>query len=122
MTLTGVQVQQPGSEYVQGTTVRAVPEPERALPSDPPPDCFEFTSDDGTVYRSTRPLLVVVTPGLLRRYRSNEMEFAFQVVEQLFSDQPDAMAAIDGSWTCLGRVANSLQPHIEAALRVSLGE
>lgn len=105
-----------------GRALKAADEGERALPSDPAPEGFEFEADDGTRYTAARPLLEVVTPGLLRRYRRDEMEFAFQVIELLFSDQPDAIAAIDSSWSCLGRVANELQPQIERAIRIGLGE
>lgn len=98
------------------------PEPEKALPSDPAPEFFSFTAADGQTFTSTKDVAEVVTPGLLRRYRQDEIEFAFQALEALFGDNPAAMQAIDTSWKTLGSVTRALQPFVERTLRVSLGE
>lgn len=97
-------------------------EPERALPSVPADGRFTFTDEEGQSYTSTKDVAKVVTPGLLRRYRDNEVEFAFRALELLFEDNPAALSAIDASWATLGKVSKGLQPFIEANIRLGLGE
>ncbi len=115
----------PGSAFRPAvvSTAPTVPESERALPSKPPGDGrFTFTADDGQTFTSTKAVTAVVTPGLLRRHRGDEVEFAFRALELLFEDNPAAMSAIDGSWATLGQVTRGLQPFVEDAIRLGLGE
>lgn len=99
-----------------------VPQPERALPSAAPPERFSFAAADGRVFTSTKDVADVVTPGLLRQFRNDEIEFAFRALELLFDDNPEAMSAIDSSWANLGTVTRALRPFIERSIRVGLGE
>ena len=92
-----------------------------ALPDDASePKLFAFTAPDGTTHTATQPVSAVVTPGLLRRNRGDELGFAFAVLEDLLDEA--GLAAIDGSWEALRAVTQQLQPHIEEVLRLTMGE
>lgn len=93
----------------------------KALPDDDgDPGLFTFTAPDGTEHTATRPVSEVVTPGLLRRNRNDEMGFAFTVLESLLDEE--GIAAVDGSWAALRAFSEQLRPHIEEAMRLTLGE
>lgn len=118
-----------GSAFVPSPAQPAIPHQyvptpgEQALPSVAPPELFSFTADDGTRFTSRRPLSSnIVTPGLVRTSRQDEMGFVWTVIEHLFEDQPDARAAVDSSWACLRRVVEAMPPFIERAVRLGMGE
>lgn len=100
----------------------AVTDGQKALPDTMTEERMSFTAEDGTVFTANHPIRRVLTPGLIRRYRSDQMEMFWRLIEGLFSDQPDAMDAIDNSWEVMGSLNNMLEPHVERIMKVALGE
>lgn len=86
---------------------------------------FSFYDDDGTEHVATCLLSEVITPGVLRRNRTDEFSLYCELVEALYDGNPEAMAAIDSSWETLKRVVNDLQDAMKAAgskVGATLGE
>lgn len=92
---------------------------------DGPETAFAFTDANGVTYTSTRLLSEVMTPGVLRRNRSDEFALYCELIEALFAGASDALAAIDGSWEVMSAAVKALQGHMESAastVGASLGE
>ena len=70
---------------------------------------FSWTDPDGKVWASTMPVKDVITPGLVRRNRNNDMSFTMEVLEGLFEDQPEFFDTVDDSWDAMNAVSNALQ-------------
>ena len=95
----------------------------RALPDvEPADDRFRFVDDNGVEWVSDRSVKDVLTPGLFRRHRDNELELYFAIIEGLFEPGSEAMDVIDGSWAVTKRVSEALGPHVQTLIGVTLGE
>lgn len=84
-------------------------------------DTFSFTAGGETF--TSPPLLDVLTPGYIRKNRKlEEADFAFTLVESLFGDNDDAMAALDADWRLFNRVQADLTKMIQEKTQATLGE
>lgn len=50
---------------------------------------------DGDTYRSTDPLTEIVTAGMIRKNRTDDMGFFFALMERAFADQTEVIEAFD---------------------------
>jgi hypothetical protein len=85
------------------STTRKQPQDRRPKATDEgtremPDDVFKWTDADGTEWVSDVPIREVVTPGLVRRNRHNDMTLVMEALELLFAKQPEFFDVIDVSW------------------------
>lgn len=83
---------------------------------------FQFTHDGKTF--TSPPLIDILSPGFVRRNRDKEeMDFYFTMVEALFADQPEAIAAIDTmSWDEFNIISESLVEQMRTKVGATPGE
>lgn len=78
---------------------------------------------NGETWTSTVPLSDALTVGAVRKYRDDEIELLFAMIDGLFADQPEAAAAFDDlPMSQLVAISTSMQHELTAAGEASLGE
>ena len=96
--------------------------PKKAEQEDERDTPLTFTDKDGNEWTSNITLAEGVTPGVMRKNRNNELMMFMELLENLFDDQPDAMAALDATWDTMNAAIDAVRDRMEAATGVSLGE
>lgn len=90
-------------------------------PREIPDDRFEWTDPDGTTWTSDKPIRDVVTPGLIRRNRSNDMTFIMEAMEGLFAGQPEFLDVIDADWDTMNACGEAFLTQVQN-MGASMGE
>ena len=82
---------------------------------------FEWTDPSGKEWVSDKPIRDVVTPGLVRRNRANDMTFIMESMERLFADQPEFLDVIDADWYTMNACGEAFMDQVQD-MGASMGE
>lgn len=90
-------------------------------PKEIPEDRFEWTDTSGRTWVSDVPIRDVVTPGLIRRNRINDLTLIMEAMELLFAKQPEFLDVIDSSWDDMNTVGAAFLEKVQD-MGTSMGE
>lgn len=99
-----------------------VPQDRKPKDDDASSGSFQFTHK-GQAFTSP-PLINTLSPGFLRRNRDKaDVDFYFTIIESLFDDQPEALAAIDSmDWDEFNELSESLVEQMKGKVGATPGE